>query len=41
MQGCELGNNPPRIKAAATNNGTTEARILKRNMIRRSLDRPA
>ena len=37
-QGCGPGNNPPRANTAATINGTAEARILKRNMIRYSLD---
>src|ERR1700691_967577 len=39
MQGCGAGNHPPRANTATKTNGTTEARILKRNMIRHPLDR--
>src|SRR5580692_41663 len=42
MQGRGRADNPPRANTAITRNGTTEARILKRNMIRHSLnDQPA
>src|ERR1700693_4137374 len=37
IQGCGPGNSPPRANTAATISGTDEARILKRNITRRSL----
>jgi hypothetical protein len=33
----KIGKSPPRARAAVRINGMAEARILKRNMIRRSL----
>jgi len=41
MQGRELVENSPRANTAATINGSAEARILKRNMIRPPNDKPA
>jgi hypothetical protein len=38
MQGRWPGNNSPRANTAATINGTAETRILKRNMIRHSIN---
>ena len=38
MQGRGPGTNSPRANTATTINGTAEARILKRNMMRHSLD---
>ncbi len=38
MQGCGPGDHPPRANTAAIANGTTEAKIFKRNMIRHPLD---
>jgi hypothetical protein len=40
MQGRELIENSPPANTAATINGTAEARILKRNMIRPPADKP-
>src|SRR5664279_4925345 len=38
-QGCGPDDHPPRANTATMTNGTTEARIFKRNMIRHPLDR--
>jgi hypothetical protein len=40
MQGREPIENSPRANTAATINGTAEAKILKRNMIRPLADKP-